>query len=148
MTMSFSMNVTVLSAKLRTPVGAFIGSLLAASRNTTMLMMAAAAASRPTLLKFVKMSRQRISSLIGGNVSPSIRSSPSLRTWLLRWTGSDQIAWLGLQCGVSERHRHVLELPHQQAEVRDDDGGSEGRQRNPTGVFDEKDGEEDQAEAE
>ena len=36
MTMSFSMNSTPLSARLRTPVGAFSGSLLAASRKTTM----------------------------------------------------------------------------------------------------------------
>ena len=72
MTMSFSMNVTVLSAKLRTPVGATSGSFLAAIRNTTMPISAASTAMRPTLLKFEKMSRQRINSLIGGNFSASI----------------------------------------------------------------------------
>ena len=71
-TISFSMNVTLLSARLRTPVGATSGSLRPASRNTTMPIRAASTAMSPTLLKLEKMSLQRINSLIGGNFNASI----------------------------------------------------------------------------
>jgi hypothetical protein len=72
MTMSFSMNVTPDSARLRTPVGACSGSLRPAVKKMTIPSTAAMTAMRPTLLNPGKMSLQRINSLIGGNVRESM----------------------------------------------------------------------------
>ena len=44
---------------------------------------------------------------------------------------------------MGEGDRHVLHLPDEESEVRDDDARSEGRQRNPAGITDEIDGEDD-----
>jgi hypothetical protein len=68
-------NSTPVSARLRTPVGAFNGSFRPASKKIPMPMSAESTAMRPTLLKVGKMSRQRMSSLIGGKVKPSIGAS-------------------------------------------------------------------------
>ncbi len=66
-----SMKSIVTSARLRTPVGATIGSRRDAIRNNTMPISAAATAIRAILLNVGKMSCQRRISLIGGNSSPS-----------------------------------------------------------------------------
>jgi hypothetical protein len=47
---------------------------------------------------------------------------------------------------VGKGDRDELQLPEQEAEVRDDDGRSECRKRNPVGITDEEDGEEDDEE--
>ena len=63
------MNSTMISARLRTPVGALVPSRLPASRKMTMPISAAATAIRAILLNVGKRSFQRRIALIGGNSS-------------------------------------------------------------------------------
>ena len=67
----FGCGGTMVSARLRTPFGAFNGSLLPAKVKMAMPMMAAKHAINAILLKLPAKSRQRISSFIGGNVTAS-----------------------------------------------------------------------------
>src|SRR4051794_38156463 len=97
----------------------------------------AATAMSATLLKDGKKSFHRSSELMGGNSNPS--TSVSVPVLELRADG--------LQAGVGQGDRQVAHLPHEETEVRDDDGRAEGRQRNPVGVVHRPDGQEDQAEA-
>ena len=69
MTIWSSMNSTMISARLRTPLGALVPSRLPASRKMTIPINAAATAIRATLLNVGKRSFQRRISLIGGNSS-------------------------------------------------------------------------------
>ena len=127
------MNSTLLSARLRTPVGAFIGSLRPASEEDHDADQRREDGDERDLVEAGKMSCQRINSLIGGNSSASIARYSLVPGWV--GDGGVDGRGLGLQAGVGERHRHVLHLPHQETEVRDDDGRSECRKRNPTGIF-------------
>src|SRR4249920_1521635 len=124
-TMSFSMKVTLLSARLRTPVGALSGSWRPAARNTRIPMRVARMAITPTLLRPGTMSCQRINSLIGGNSSASIARYSLVPGWV--GDGVTDGRRLGLQAGIGERHRHVLQFPHQETQVSEDDGRSECR---------------------
>ena len=72
-----SMNSTIVSARLRTPVGAFVPSRLPASRKITVLIKVAATAISAILLNVGKMSSQRSRALIGGNSSPNTVVVPS-----------------------------------------------------------------------
>ena len=53
----------------------------------------------------------------------------------------------GLEARLRQRQCDVLHLPEEETKVRDDDGRSECRKRNPVGVTHEPDGQEDEAEA-
>src|SRR6056297_1590980 len=106
-----------------------------------MTMSADRTAIRPILLNVGKMSGQRRRALIGGN-------SRAKNTW-----GSVSVVrerrggrgrgvrgwWCWLEPWVGQGDGDVLHLPHQQSEVRDDDGRSEGRKRNPSGILHEPD---------
>src|SRR6056297_2554829 len=150
MTMPSSMNSIIVSARLREPVGAFIGSRRLAARKSPMPINAASTAISPILLNDGKMSCQRKISLIGGKTSPlsaSTLMSVSVEVRVGRSVrGAAARCGPGLEPRMGERHRHVLHLPEEESEVRDDDGRSECRKRNPRRVLDEPDGEEDQTE--
>src|SRR5210317_213829 len=109
-----SMNSTMDSARLRTPRGAVEPSALPAMRKMTEATTTAAMAMSAILLTLGTTSVQRRISLIGGNSSANTFRSYSLRTG-----GSD--------AGVSQRDGDVLELPHEESEMRHDDGRSECR---------------------
>ena len=66
-----SMNSTMISARLRTPLGATSGSLRAASTKIVVPMIVAAQAISAILLKVGNRSTHRTTSLISGNSSPS-----------------------------------------------------------------------------
>src|SRR4051812_48334442 len=134
MTTPSSMNSTEISARLRTPFGATSGSRRPASRKTMIPISAAATAIRAILLNEAKKSCQRRTSLIFGKSRPS-----TVVPFLSVRAG-------GLEAGIGEGGRHVLQLPDEQAEVGDDDRQAERRARDPTHVLDEVESEEEQAE--
>src|SRR5215208_4163784 len=122
------MNSTPVSATLRTPVGATIAFRRAAMTKMTMPISAARQAINAILLKVGKMSFHWMTSLIGGNSRASIGDLPRR-----------------LEVRIGQGEGYVLELPHQEPEMSDDDGRSERGQRNPAGVAHQEHGGEDQA---
>ena len=67
-----SMKSTTASTRLRTPLGALSGSRRDATNSSTTVINAASTAMSAILLKVGKRSRQRMTSLIGGNSRASI----------------------------------------------------------------------------
>ena len=133
MTIWSSMNSTPISATLRTPVGATSGSRRAAMQVDARCRSATpGTAIRATLLKRREevlpaddlVDRREFEGEHAGSTSAS-------------WSGRGRRA-VGLEAGIGERDGDVLELPDQEPEMRDDDGRSERRERNPAGVLDER----------